>query len=196
MYTQQFIKSVKKIFLWYLYGRFREQIFKKSTILDKNIETFIKIRQIWKPSVNRLTASYRKSLTVPENRLTNPSPDHRKTFSSIALEEGILPFATTYLAEREFCDLVTINNKSRNRLYISNDLRLGITNIMPILNSLLMIHKDREVIKIRISNRFINYFSHSYFFIFMHLSSLIKCAFFFVCICMFPRWGFYLIGAI
>ena len=77
MYTRQFIKSVKKIFLWYLYGRFREQIFKKSTILDKDIETFIKIRQIWKhtpPSVNRLTASYRKSLTVPENRLTNPSP--------------------------------------------------------------------------------------------------------------------------
>ena len=77
MYTQQFIKSVKKICLWYLYGRFREQIFKKSTILDKNIETFIKIRQIWKhtpPSVNWLTASYRKSLTVPENRLTNPSP--------------------------------------------------------------------------------------------------------------------------
>ena len=77
MYTQQCIKSVKKIFLWYLYGRFREQIFKKSTILDKNIETFIKIRQIWKhtpSSVNRLTASYRKSLTVPENRLTNPSP--------------------------------------------------------------------------------------------------------------------------
>ena len=77
MYTQQFIKSVKKIFLTYLYGRFREQIFKKSTILDKNIETFIKIRQIWKhtpPSVNRLTASYRKSLTVPENRLTNSSP--------------------------------------------------------------------------------------------------------------------------
>ena len=55
-YTQQFIKSVKKVFLWYLYGRFREQTFKKSTILDKNIETFIKIRQIWKhtpPSVNR-----------------------------------------------------------------------------------------------------------------------------------------------
>ena len=78
MYTQQFIKSVNKIFLWYLDGRFREQILKKSTILDKNIETFIKIRQIWKhtpPSVNRLTTSYRKSLTVPENRLTNPSPD-------------------------------------------------------------------------------------------------------------------------
>ena len=45
MYTQQFIKSVKKIFLWYFYGRFREQIFKRSTIL-----------------------------TVPENRLTKPSP--------------------------------------------------------------------------------------------------------------------------
>ena len=43
MYTQQFIKSVKKIFLWYLYGRFREQILKKSTILDKNIEIFIKL---------------------------------------------------------------------------------------------------------------------------------------------------------
>ena len=59
MYTQQFIKSIKKIFLWYLYSHLREQIFKKSTILDKNIETFIKIRQIWKhtPSlVNRLTA--------------------------------------------------------------------------------------------------------------------------------------------
>ena len=56
MYTQQCINSVKKIFLWYLYGRFREQIFKKSTIL---IETFIKIGQMWKhtpPSVNRLTA--------------------------------------------------------------------------------------------------------------------------------------------
>ena len=56
MYTQQFIKSVKKIFLWYLYGRFREQILKKSTILDKNMN---KIRQIWKhtpPLVNRLTA--------------------------------------------------------------------------------------------------------------------------------------------
>ena len=59
MYTQRFIKSVKKIFLWYLNGRFREQIFKRLTILDKNIETVIKIRQIWKhtsPSVNRLTA--------------------------------------------------------------------------------------------------------------------------------------------
>ena len=57
MYTQQFIKSVKKVFLWYLYGRLREQIFKKFTILDKN--TFIKIRHIWKhtpPSVNLLTA--------------------------------------------------------------------------------------------------------------------------------------------
>ena len=43
MYTQQFIKSVKKIFLWYLYRRFREQILKKSTILDKNIEIFIKL---------------------------------------------------------------------------------------------------------------------------------------------------------
>ena len=76
MYTQQFINSVKKIFLWYLYGRFREQIFKESTILDENIETFIKIRQIWKhtpSSVNRLTA-VRKFLTVPENRLINPSP--------------------------------------------------------------------------------------------------------------------------
>ena len=93
MYTQQFIKSVKKIFLWYLYGRFREQIFKKSTILDKNIETFIKIRQIWKhipPSVNRLTASYRKSLTVPENRLTNPSPDG--TF-----QKGVF-YSATYVA--------------------------------------------------------------------------------------------------
>ena len=59
MYTQQFIESVKKVFFWYLYGRFWEQIFKKSTILDKIIETFIKIRHIWKhtpPSVNRLTA--------------------------------------------------------------------------------------------------------------------------------------------
>ena len=27
MCIKQFIKSVKKIFLWYLYGRFREQIF-------------------------------------------------------------------------------------------------------------------------------------------------------------------------
>ena len=42
MYTQQFIKSVKKIILWYLYGRFREQIFKRSIILDKNITTVIK----------------------------------------------------------------------------------------------------------------------------------------------------------
>ena len=75
MYTQQFIKSVKKICLWYLYGRFREQIFKKSTILDKNIETFIKMRQIWKhtpPSVNRLTAvtenfnRTRKSVNQPQ----------------------------------------------------------------------------------------------------------------------------------
>ena len=85
MYTQQFIKSVKKIFLWYLYGRFREQIFKKSTILDENIETVIKIRQIWKhtpPSVNRLTASYRKSLTVPENRLTNPSPGYTSIYKT------------------------------------------------------------------------------------------------------------------
>ena len=59
MYIQQFIKSIKKIFLWYLYSPLREQIFKKSTILDKNIKTFIKIRQTWKhtpPSVNRLTA--------------------------------------------------------------------------------------------------------------------------------------------
>ena len=59
MYTHQFIKSTKKIFLWYLYSRFREQIFRKSTILDKNIEPFIKRRQIWKhtpSSVNRLTA--------------------------------------------------------------------------------------------------------------------------------------------
>ena len=84
MYTQQFIKSSnRKSFFGNLYGRFRAiQIFKKSTILDKNIETFIKIRQIWKhtpPSVNRLTASYRKSLTVPENRLTNPSPDYSKS---------------------------------------------------------------------------------------------------------------------
>ena len=58
MYTQQFIKSVNKFFLWYLYGRFREQIFKKVTSQDKHIETFIKIFQIWEhtpPSVNLLT---------------------------------------------------------------------------------------------------------------------------------------------
>ena len=74
MYTQQIIKSVKRIFLWYLYGRFREQIFKKSTILDKNIETFIQIRQIWKHTPSSVNRRYRKFLTVPENRLTNPSP--------------------------------------------------------------------------------------------------------------------------
>ena len=58
MYTQQFIKSVKKIFLWYLYGVLGNK-FSKSTILDKNIETLIKLRQIWKhtpPPVNRLRA--------------------------------------------------------------------------------------------------------------------------------------------
>ena len=91
MYTQQFIKSVKKIFLWYLYGRFREQIFKKSTILDKNIETVIKMRQIWKhtpSSVNRLTASYRKSSTVPENQLTNPSPGQISRLSSSLLNSA------------------------------------------------------------------------------------------------------------
>ena len=46
MYTQQFIKSGKKIFLWYLYGCFREQIFKKSTILDKNIRAETNIRNV------------------------------------------------------------------------------------------------------------------------------------------------------
>ena len=56
MYTQQFIKSVKKIFLWYLYGRFREQIFKKSDILDKNIETFIKLGKFGSILRHRLTA--------------------------------------------------------------------------------------------------------------------------------------------
>lgn len=54
-----------------------------------------------------------------------------KTLSSIALKECILPFATTYLAERAFSYVVTIKNKSRNRLDIHNDLRLAITNIKP-----------------------------------------------------------------
>ena len=54
-----------------------------------------------------------------------------KTLSSIALKECILPFATTYLAERAFSDVVTIKNKTRNRLDILNDLRLAITNIKP-----------------------------------------------------------------
>ena len=54
-----------------------------------------------------------------------------KTLSSIALKECILPFATTYLAERAFSDVVTIKNKTRNRLDIHNDLRLAITNIKP-----------------------------------------------------------------
>ena len=50
------------VFVW----PFREQIFKKSTILDKNIETFIKIRQFWKHTPSLV------------NRLTNPSPERIK----------------------------------------------------------------------------------------------------------------------
>ena len=62
--TQQCINSVKKIWFSKMFSgicmaALGNKFSKSRTILDKNIETFIKIGQIWKhtpPSVNRLTA--------------------------------------------------------------------------------------------------------------------------------------------
>ena len=56
MYTQQFTKSVKKFYLWYLYGRFRKKISDRSTILDKLVGTFFKIGKFGSILRHRLTS--------------------------------------------------------------------------------------------------------------------------------------------
>ena len=45
--------------------------------------------------------------------------------TTIAINDCILPFATTYLAETAFSAVTVIKTKARNRLVIHNDLRMA-----------------------------------------------------------------------
>ena len=58
------------------------------------------------------------------------------TLCKIALNDAILPFATTYLAENGFSAVTHIKSKARNRLVIHNDLRLALTELIPNIESL------------------------------------------------------------
>ena len=51
--------------------------------------------------------------------------------NTIAINNCILPFATTYLAETGISAVTVIKTKARNRLVIHNDLRMARTNIDP-----------------------------------------------------------------
>ena len=58
------------------------------------------------------------------------------TLCKVALNDAILPFATTYLAEYGFSAVTHIKSKARNRLVIHNDLRLALTELIPNIESL------------------------------------------------------------
>ena len=51
--------------------------------------------------------------------------------TTIAINDCILPFTTTYLAETAFSAVTVIKTKARNRLVIHNDLRMALTSILP-----------------------------------------------------------------
>ena len=51
--------------------------------------------------------------------------------TKVALDEVILPFATSYQAESTFSVVVLIKTKHRNRLSLHNDLRLSVTTLKP-----------------------------------------------------------------
>ncbi len=48
----------------------------------------------------------------------------------------LLPFASTYLCETSFSALTYLKNKYRTKLFVENDLRLALTNIMPRIDSI------------------------------------------------------------
>ncbi|XP_050545844.1 protein ZBED8-like [Daktulosphaira vitifoliae] len=48
----------------------------------------------------------------------------------------LLVFLTTYLCEQGFSSLLVIKNKQRNRLYVSDDIRLAMSNIHPRIEKL------------------------------------------------------------
>ena len=94
MYTQQFIKSVKKIFFVICMAVLGNKFSKGRLFIDKiTIETVIKIRQIWKhtsPSANRLTAVHviifnrtRKSVDQPALLCRIPDINKYIQFASI-----------------------------------------------------------------------------------------------------------------
>lgn len=48
----------------------------------------------------------------------------------------LLVFSTTYLCEQGFSNLLVIRNKHRNRLDVSDDMRLAMSNIQPRIEKL------------------------------------------------------------
>ena len=54
---------------------------------------------------------------------------------------AILPFCTTYLAEKTFSTVCLVKTKARNRLEIFSDLRLAVTTIQPSIDKLVERHQ-------------------------------------------------------
>ena len=56
----------------------------------------------------------------------------------------LIPFATTYLGESGFSNLLSIKTKSRNRLNAQADMRISISNEMPRFQKVLCNRQEQK----------------------------------------------------